>query len=76
MDSIKLKAKSNLMLEIIVSYDDKTDFVETEDLYLDQGDIIELDIENEDNEIISGQFPSGDMVYGLKKSDFLIIERF
>ena len=76
MNSIKLKAKQKLMIEIITHYDEINDITHTEDFYLDTDDIIELDIENEDDEVISGQFPSGDMVYGLKKDHFLIIERY
>ena len=75
MASVKLKAKKDLVLEIVNRYDEVSDKPILEDLALDKGDIIELDIERETDETLSGQFPSGDMVYGLKKDSFDEIER-
>lgn len=67
----KLKAKHDMMIEVVTSYDEVNDHASTEDVYLVRDEVIEIDIENEAEETYDGQFGDGSMVYGLNKNSFI-----
>lgn len=72
-DCLLLEVLCDITIEVVCSYNEELDESLTQNVFLAKGDKIELDILNQNEDTISGQFGDGDIVYGLPKKYLKII---